>query len=1017
MTLAWTPVTPVAGQAATFTAFGFDQNGAPMGNVTPGTTFTLTPDGSCVANVCTATIAGAHRVTATRGAVTASAIYIVMPGALSRLGLSPAAATIPAGGSQAYTAQGFDQFGNTLGDFTATTVFTIAPDGSCVAAVCSASTVGPHVVTGTDGAATGTATLAVVPGALASITISPSEATIAAGQTQTYTAAGFDAGGNPLGDVTAGTIFTIAGIEPTDAAASCTGNQCGATATGAYVVTGTSGTALDTASLSVVPAQADSINVSGPSTGTAGEGQTFTTTAFDAFGNEVGDVTGDTVFAIDPVVEEAGAAAASCAANVCTATQSGNYLITATYQTIVETTPLTIVPAGLDAIEIAPSQSTIDVGQTQTYTATGFDEFGNEIGDVTGETLFTIEAAGGEVETAATGCTANACGSNVAGDYLVTGTNGTAFDSATLTVQAGAVNSIVISPATATITAGGSQAYTAQGFDQFANPLGDVTGDTVFSIDGAGTCSGASCGSDYAGSYTVTGTLGTIVDTASLTVNPAAIDYLTISPESAQIASGGSQSYSTYAYDVFGNLIDEVTGSTEFSIELSGRFETEDANQASCTANVCTAYVAADHTVTGAYAGEFASSLLTVVGGALDSIVIAPSSSSITAGTTQPYTADGYDAANNWLGDVTGDTTFTISAGGSCTGAACGSTTAGTYTVTGTNGTAVDTASLTVTPAAAASLVLTPATASIQTGQTQAYAANAFDAYGNPRGVVTGSTVFSITSPGTCSSNACGSNTAGSYTVTGTHAGAIGTAVLTVTTPPVDQRIVRLRLTPAEVSIPVNSSQAYTAHGLDAHGNVIADVTTSTIFTIVPDGTCSANVCTPGRVGEHTVQGAYGNKNATAKLIATAVQTNAAEPQGAPGEETSGRETPGGSTQGTQSGSTGTLPPAGGTGLITPPAPPAPRPVPQGIVIQPPAPQPQPSGGLTPPAPRGIVPPAPAPAPTPKRDGSGVLAGLAAEPISSRKRIVGTEPPRLQDCPIAPAGAGLALTDCDDDAS
>lgn len=1011
MTLAWTPVTPVAGQAVTLTAFGFDQNGAPMGNVTPGTTFTLTPDGSCVANVCTATVAGAHRVTAARGAVTASAIYIVLPGALSRLELAPSAATIPVGGSQAYTAQGFDQFGNTRGDHTATTVFTISPNGSCAGAVCSASIVGPHVVTGTDGAVSDTATLAVVPGALASITISPSEATVAAGQTQTYTAAGFDAGGNPLGDVTGGTIFTIAGIEPTDAAASCTDNQCGATAAGAYVVTGTNGTAVDTAALSVVPAAADSVVIApGDSTGTAGEGQTFTATAFDSFGNEVADVTGDTVFAIDPVVEEVGTAAASCTANVCTATEAGNYLITATYQTIVATTPLTIVPAGLDAIEIAPSESTIDVGQTQSYTATGFDEFGNQIGDVTGDTLFTIEPAGGEVDTAATGCTANACGSDVAGDYVVTGTNGTTFDVATLVIQAGDVASIVVAPATATITAGGSQAYTAQGFDQFANPLGDVTGDTVFSIDGAGTCSGASCGSDYAGSYTVTGTLGTIVDTASLTVDPGAIDYLTISPESAQIASGGSQAYTTQAWDVFGNLIGTVTGDTVFTIELSGRFTTAENNEASCTGNVCTAYVAADHTVTGSYAGEFASSLLTVVGGALDSITISPSSSSITAGTTQTYTADGYDAANNWLGDVTGDTTFTISAGGSCTGAACGSTTAGGYTVTGTNGTAVDTASLTVTPAAAASLVLTPATASIQTGQTQAYAAEAFDAFGNSRGVVTGTTVFMITSPGTCSTNACGSNTAGSYTVTGTHAGAIGTAVLTVTTPPVDERIIRLRLTPAEASIPLGSSQQYTALGLDAHGNVIADVTTSTIFSIVPDGSCSGNTCTPGRIGEHTVHGAYGNKNATAKLIATAVQTDAAEPQEAP------IPAPGQTTQGTQSGSTGTLPPAGVIPQITPPAPPAPRPVPQGIVIQPPVPQPQPSGGLgTPPAPRGIVPPAPAP--TPKREGSGVLTGLAAEPISSRKRIVGTEPPRLQDCPIAPAGAGLASPDCDDDAS
>ena len=40
---------------------------------------------------------------------------------------------------------------------------------------------------------------------------------------------------------------------------------------------------------------------------------------------------------------------------------------------------------------------------------------------------------------------------------------------------------------------------------------GDVTGDTTFTIDGSGTCVGADCGSDEAGSYTVTGTDGDTV--------------------------------------------------------------------------------------------------------------------------------------------------------------------------------------------------------------------------------------------------------------------------------------------------------------------------------------------------------------------------------------------------------------------------------------------------------------------------------------------------------------------------
>src|SRR5207248_815856 len=80
------------------------------------------------------------------------------------LALSPASATISSGGSQAYTAQGRDQYNNSLGDMTSTTTFTLAPDGSCAAAVCSATSAGAHTVTGTAIGASGTATLQVNPG-------------------------------------------------------------------------------------------------------------------------------------------------------------------------------------------------------------------------------------------------------------------------------------------------------------------------------------------------------------------------------------------------------------------------------------------------------------------------------------------------------------------------------------------------------------------------------------------------------------------------------------------------------------------------------------------------------------------------------------------------------------------------------------------------------------------------------------------------------------------------------------
>ena len=180
------------------------------------------------------------------------AFAVAAHGTLDHLVLSPSTATVASGVAQTYTATGFDQYGNSLGDVTASTTFSIGPDGSCTAASCSATTTGPHTVTGTDGTASGTATLDVTAtGPLDHLVLSPSTASVAAGMSQTYTATGFDHSGNSLGDVTSSTTFSI-GPD-----GSCAGASCSATTAGPHTVTGTDGTASGTAALTVKPPTAE----------------------------------------------------------------------------------------------------------------------------------------------------------------------------------------------------------------------------------------------------------------------------------------------------------------------------------------------------------------------------------------------------------------------------------------------------------------------------------------------------------------------------------------------------------------------------------------------------------------------------------------------------------------------------------------------------------------------------------------------------------------------------------------
>src|SRR5215831_15294295 len=194
-----------------YQAIGTDAYGNAF-DATDSTGFTITPDGSCTSDgpkTCTASKATPHTVTGTynlgNGAtVTGTASLDVQHGPPVSLTLNPSSGSVIAGeNSQPYQAIGTDAYGNTF-DATDSTGFTITPDGSCNpdTRTCSATKATPHTVTGTydlgNGATvTGTASLTVVPGPPASLTLTPSSATIRAGQnSQPYQAIGTDAQGN-----------------------------------------------------------------------------------------------------------------------------------------------------------------------------------------------------------------------------------------------------------------------------------------------------------------------------------------------------------------------------------------------------------------------------------------------------------------------------------------------------------------------------------------------------------------------------------------------------------------------------------------------------------------------------------------------------------------------------------------------------------------------------------------------------------------------------------------------------
>jgi hypothetical protein len=372
------------------------------------------------------------------------------------------------------------------------------------------------------------------------------------------------------------------------------------------------------------------------------------------------------------------------------------------------TAPITITvgPGPLDHLQLLPSTTTIVAGTTQGYTATGFDMFGNSLGDVTAATTFSIapNGTGASCDNAAKTCTATS-----AGAYTITGTDAGKTGTATLNVIPGALDHLVLSPATTTVTAGTAQGYTAAGADSFGNSLGDVTAATTFSIAPNGPGTGASCNNTaktctatLGGAYTITGTDLGKVGTATLNVNSGPLDHLVLSPSTSTISAGTGQPYTATGADVFGNSLGDVTAATTFSIAPNGP-----GTGASCdnAVKTCTATSAGAYTITGTDAGKTGTATLNVVTAPVFIADSPPTSATVGTGYSYTFTASGNPPPTFALAAGTLPPGLSLNA---ATGLLAGTpTTAGsfTFTVTAANGVAPDATSppITITVAAARS--------------------------------------------------------------------------------------------------------------------------------------------------------------------------------------------------------------------------------------------------------------------------------------------------------------------------
>jgi hypothetical protein len=313
-----------------------------------------------------------------------------------------------------------------------------------------------------------------------------------------------------------------------------------------------------------------------------------------------------------------------------TAVAFGVVTVTAQSGSLQATATLNVSSAGanLTAISISPAGASIPIHTTQQFTATGSYSDGSSR-DLTGLVSW------GSSSTAAATIDVNGLFTGVAaGSTTISATLGSVTKSTTVTVTAPTIASISVTPVGLTLGIGINQQYTATAAYSDGSTQDLVSGVTwsssstsVATINTSGLASTVA-----AGTTTITATVGSFSDTSTLTIVPAHLTSIDVSPATPSIALGTSQQFAAV-----GNFDD---GSTQLLTSVT--WSASPVSVSSIDAfGLATAVGTGTTTISATSGSVTGSASLTVSAATLVSISVTPANSSMSIGTTKQFTATG----------------------------------------------------------------------------------------------------------------------------------------------------------------------------------------------------------------------------------------------------------------------------------------------------------------------------------------------------------------------------------------
>ncbi len=485
----------------------------------------------------------------------------------------------------------------------------------------------------------------------------------------------------------------------------------------------------------------------------------------------------------------------------------------------------------LQSIALTPGGPSIAVGLSQQFDAVG------SYSDDTAHDLTTSATWSSSAPAVATVNGSGRATTVSIGTTTITATLGGDTGTANLSVVPSLL-SLLVNPPNPLIAAGTTQPFTATGTfsdgsiqNLTASVSWSSSAPSVASIAAGGVANGI-----VPGQATITATAGSVSNSTTLTVTPAALSAITITPANPTIAAGTTQSFT--ATGLFSD------GSTQ---DLTASVSWSSSAPSVATINVsgglATGLAPGQTTVTASWGSVSNTSVLTVTPAVLISVSVNPVNPSILVGGTQQFTATG-TFSDSSTQDLTGSAIWnssntnvaTISASGLASGLVVGTT---TISATDLSVSGSTTLTVAIVPPVLQSISIAPANPAVAIGQNQQFAATGFYGDGSTQDV-TSLVNWSSTQPAIASISSSGlasGLSGGSTTITA----ALGTITASATLNVNSTALISIALTPSAPSIALGTSQQFAAIGTYADGSTL-DLTTSVTWISSSPSVATVNV-------------------------------------------------------------------------------------------------------------------------------------------------------------------------------